>query len=102
MVSGTFDRIAYFYRIYDGNLVRLLSSSRSDFFQGGLEYFLNSPHPAFTLLFGQGFEYRLEHFGRLGLIEMDLFDAFFALGFLGVLFLLILLGYYAAMALKKK
>ncbi|MBC1475736.1 hypothetical protein HB852_14060 [Listeria grandensis] len=101
MVSGTYDRMTYFYRLYDGNLVRLLSSSRSDFFQGGLEYFLNSPHPTFTLLFGQGFEYRLEHFGRLGLIEMDVFDAFFGLGFLGVCLLGIMLGYYGAVAIKK-
>ncbi|EMG27190.1 O-antigen ligase family protein, partial [Listeria fleischmannii] len=101
MIAGTYDRMVYFYHLYDGNLVRLLSSSRSDFFEGGLHYFLTSPHPVFTMFFGQGFEYRLENFGRLGLIEMDFFDAFFGLGILGILFLVILLGYYGAIAIKK-
>ncbi|MBC1418729.1 O-antigen ligase family protein [Listeria fleischmannii] len=101
MIAGTYDRMVYFYHLYDGNLVRLLSSSRSDFFEGGLHYFLTSPHPIFTMFFGQGFEYRLENFGRLGLIEMDFFDAFFGLGILGILFLVILLGYYGAIAIKK-
>ncbi|MBC1292353.1 hypothetical protein HCA00_03475 [Listeria booriae] len=101
MIVGTYDRMVYFYYLYDGNLVRLLTSSRSDFLEGGLTHFLASPYPIFTMFFGQGFEYRLEHFGRLGLIEMDFFDAFFALGILGMLFLVILLGYYIVMALKK-
>ncbi|MBC2023712.1 O-antigen ligase family protein [Listeria booriae] len=101
MIAGTYDRMVYFYYLYDGNLVRLLTSSRSDFLEGGLTHFLASPYPIFTMFFGQGFEYRLEHFGRLGLIEMDFFDAFFALGILGMLFLVILLGYYIVMALKK-
>ncbi|MBC2057637.1 hypothetical protein HCJ57_14010 [Listeria booriae] len=101
MIAGTYDRMVYFYYLYDGNLVRLFTSSRSDFLEGGLTHFLASPYPIFTMFFGQGFEYRLEHFGRLGLIEMDFFDAFFALGILGMLFLVILLGYYIVMALKK-
>ncbi|MBC1358941.1 O-antigen ligase family protein [Listeria booriae] len=101
MIAGTYDRMVYFYYLYDGNLVRLLTSSRSDFLEGGLTHFLASPYPIFTMFFGQGFEYRLEHFGRLGLIEMDFFDAFFGLGILGMLLLAILLGYYIVIALKK-
>lgn len=101
MIAGTFDRIVYFYHLYDGNLVRLLTSSRSDFLEGGLHYFLNSSYPVFTLFFGQGFKYRLESFGRLGLIEMDFFDTLFGLGILGIMFLVILLGYYINLAMKK-
>ncbi|MBC1521338.1 hypothetical protein HB912_06735 [Listeria aquatica] len=102
MIAGTYERIVYFYYLYDGDLVRLLSSSRSDFLEGGFIRFLESPYPTFTMLFGQGFEYRLQHFGRLGLIEMDFFDAFFGLGLLGILLLVLLVGYYASLAMKKK
>ncbi|MBC2173354.1 O-antigen ligase family protein [Listeria booriae] len=101
MLAGTVERMTYFYHLYNGDLVRLLSSSRSDFFEGGANAFLNDPHLNFTLLFGQGFEYRLENFGRLGLIEMDFFDAFFGLGIIGILLLTLVLGYYVWVALQK-
>ncbi|WP_240616011.1 O-antigen ligase family protein [Listeria kieliensis] len=100
LVQGTYERIIYFYYLYDGNLIRLLTSSRSHFLENGWQYFLSDPHMPLTLLFGQGFEYRLEHFERLGLIEMDFFDAFFGLGFLGVLLLFLLLGYFAFKAFQ--
>ncbi|WP_239256605.1 O-antigen ligase family protein [Listeria ilorinensis] len=102
MVSGTYNRIVYFYYLYDGNLLRLLTSSRSDFLQGSWHYFTTAPHPFFTLLFGSGFEYRIVNYGRLGLIEMDLFDAFFSLGLLGILLLLVPLGYFSWLAVQKK
>ncbi|WP_088809669.1 MULTISPECIES: O-antigen ligase family protein [Listeria] len=102
LIAGTYDRMVYFYHLYDGNLVRLLTSSRSDFLEGGLSFFLDSLHPIFTVAFGQGFEYRLEQYGRLGLIEMDFFDTLFGLGLFGILLLVTLLGYYGVIALKKQ
>jgi len=85
-VSGTYQRIIYFYHLYDGDLIRLISSSRSDFLAGGYRGFSTSPHGIATALLGQGFEYRLSQFGRFGLIEMDAFDLLFGLGYLGVFF----------------
>lgn len=69
--AGTINRITYFYHLFDGDLVRLLTSSRSEYLQGGWEYFSQSQHPFLIPLIGFGFEYRLLHFGRVGLIEMD-------------------------------
>lgn len=102
MISGTYERIVYFYYLYDKNFVRLLSSSRSDFLEGGFNHFATSSHPVFTIFFGQGFEYRLEQFGRFGLIEMDFFDALFGIGVFGVIFLLLMVGYLSIFALKNQ
>ncbi|MBC1520357.1 hypothetical protein HB912_01705 [Listeria aquatica] len=94
LIQGTYERIVYFYYLYDGNLLLLLTSSRSHFLESGWHFFLSDKHAIFTLFFGQGFEYRLEHFERLGLIEMDFFDALFGLGIFGVILLLLLLGHF--------
>ncbi|MEN2666958.1 O-antigen ligase family protein [Listeria aquatica] len=102
MLSGTFERLSYFYHLYDGDLVRLLSSSRSTFLDGGMTAFLSDPHFYFTFFGGQGFQYRLEQFGRMGLIEMDFFDAFFGFGLIGMILLLVLLGYFLKLALEKE
>ncbi|EUJ31347.1 hypothetical protein MFLO_08992 [Listeria floridensis FSL S10-1187] len=51
MVVGTYERITYFYYLYEGNLVRLLSSSRSDYLSGGMTSFLNDPKAGFTFFF---------------------------------------------------
>ncbi|WP_420911981.1 O-antigen ligase family protein [Listeria grandensis] len=101
MVEGTYERIVYFYHLYDGNLVRLLTSSRSDFLESGMMYFLEDTNFGFSFLFGQGFEYRLENFGRFGLIEMDFFDGLFGLGVLGILLLIVMLGYFLWLAFSK-
>lgn len=102
IIGGTYERIVYFYYLYDGNMVRLLTSSRSDFLEAGMDYFLRSYTPIFTLFFGQGFEYRLEEFGRFGLIEMDFFDALFGLGILGILLLSLILSYFGILAIRNQ
>ncbi|WP_260444203.1 O-antigen ligase family protein [Listeria rocourtiae] len=101
IVEGTYERIVYFYHLYDGDLVRLLTSSRSDFLESGMTYFLEDSNLGFSFLFGQGFEYRLENFGRFGLIEMDFFDGLFGLGILGILLLIVMLGYFLWLAFAK-
>lgn len=100
-VSGTYDRISYFYRLYDGDLVRLLSSSRSDFLQAGFQEFMNKENSFMVPIIGFGFEYRSIHFGRLGLIEMDFFDGLFALGFLGVFVTTAIIIYFLVLSFKK-
>lgn len=101
-VSGTFDRIVYFYHLYDGDLVRLLTSSRSDFLRGGLEEFASNKNSILIPVIGFGFEYRLIHFGRIGLIEMDFFDGLFALGLFGVFVTTTLIVYFLVLSLRKR
>ncbi|EUJ33807.1 hypothetical protein MFLO_01215 [Listeria floridensis FSL S10-1187] len=100
--SGTVDRITYFYRLYNGNLVRLLTSSRSDYMAGGYELFVDNNNNFLIPLIGFGFEYRLIHFERLGLIEMDPVDGLYALGFIGVVLTTVMLGYFFFVSLKKQ
>lgn len=100
--AGTINRINYFYHLFDGDLVRLLTSSRSEYLQGGWEYFSQSQHPFLIPLIGFGFEYRLLHFGRVGLIEMDFFDLLFSFGFIGVVVVTIMVSYFFILALNKR
>ncbi|EMG27654.1 O-antigen ligase family protein [Listeria fleischmannii] len=100
-VSGTYDRITYFYRLYNGDLVRLLTSSRSDFLQAGFQEFVSKENSFMIPIIGFGFEYRTIHFGRMGLIEMDFFDGLFALGFLGVFVTTAIIVYFLVLSLRK-
>lgn len=100
-VSGTYERISYFYRLYNGDLVRLLTSSRSEFLQGGFDEFVNKDNSFLIPVIGFGFEYRLIHFGRIGLIEMDFFDGLFAFGLLGVLVTTTMIIYFLVLSLRK-
>lgn len=99
-VEGTYVRLVYFYHLFDGDLIRLISSSRSDFLIGGMSAFLNDEWRHFTMIFGQGFEYRLANFGRLGLIEMDFFDTLFGQGFLGTSLLILMSAYFLYLAFQ--
>lgn len=99
--AGTIQRIMYFYQLFDGDLVRLLTSSRSEYLQDGWEYFSQSAHPLLLPLIGFGFEYRLLHFGRAGLIEMDFFDFLFSFGVIGILIVTMMIGYFFILAFKK-
>lgn len=101
-LSGTVDRILYFHNLYNGNLIRLLTSSRSEYLQGGWDYFTQSNHPVLVPLFGFGFQYRLVNFGRIGLIEMDFFDLLFGFGLVGILVTSSLIIYFFILAFKKK
>lgn len=99
---GTINRITYFYKLFDGDLVRLITSSRSDYLQGGWNYFIQSNHLFLIPLIGFGFEYRLLHFGRIGLIEMDFFDLLFSFGLIGLVIVTIMIIYFATLSLKKQ
>ncbi len=100
--SGMVDRITYFYRLYNGNLIRLLTSSRSDYMAVGYDFFADNRNNFLIPLIGFGFEYRLIHFERYGLIEMDPVDGLYALGFIGVVLTTIMLGYFFFLSLKKQ
>lgn len=93
LVKGTYERVQYFYKFYNGDLLSLISSSRNAFLEGASNFFFNDPNIAFTFFGGQGFEYRLQNFGRLGLVEMDFFDLFFGVGIIGTC-LFIFMGLY--------
>ncbi|WP_317912589.1 O-antigen ligase family protein [Carnobacterium maltaromaticum] len=101
MIEGTYNRMVYFYHLYGGDWVRLLSSSRSDYFKGGMTLFLTDKNFPVTFFWGQGFSYRVGHYGRLGLIEMDVFDIFFGLGVIGISLFIIMISYFLMIAFKK-
>ncbi|WP_157456733.1 O-antigen ligase family protein [Carnobacterium maltaromaticum] len=100
MVEGTYNRMVYFYYLYGGDWVRLLSSSRSDYLKGGMTLFLDDKHFPVTFFVGQGFAYRDGNFGRLGLIEMDFFDIIFGLGVMGISLFIVMIGYFLIKSLK--
>ncbi|MEN2667782.1 O-antigen ligase family protein [Listeria aquatica] len=100
--SGMVDRITYFYRLYNGNLVRLLTSSRSDYMVAGYELFADNRNNFLIPLIGFGFEYRSINFERYGLIEMDPVDGLYALGLIGVVLTTVMLGYFFFVSLKKQ
>ncbi|WP_208422414.1 O-antigen ligase family protein [Latilactobacillus fragifolii] len=101
MLSQTWIRITYFYHLYDGDLVRLITSSRSEYLKASFEKFIYGPHSIFTLFFGQGPAYRIEKFGRLGLSEMDFFDLFFNYGLIGILLFLMIINYVLKESCKR-
>ncbi|MBC2370365.1 hypothetical protein HBP99_17330 [Listeria booriae] len=100
-LSGLFIRITYFYNLYNGDLIRLLTSSRSVYLLEGWQTYIHAPAPLFTIIFGQGFEYRLLQFGRLGLVEMDFFDSLYGWGILGVLLITSVCLYFLVLSLQK-
>lgn len=102
MIEKTYERMVYFYNLYGGDLVRLISSSRSEYLKGGLNNFLTDKNASIVYLFGQGFEYREVNFGRLGLIEMDFFDIFFATGMLGTGLFILMVGYFMWLSIQRK
>lgn len=86
MIQGTIDRITYFYDLYDGNWIKILSSSRSIYFEDAVTNFVNYPQNHWIFLFGFGVENRWSFFGRAGgYIEMDFLDTFFSFGAIGLL-----------------
>lgn len=101
IISGTINRMNYFYKEYDGDLLRLLSSSRLLFLQGSLTAFFNETSFLLTFFIGQGFSYRLNEYGRMGLIEMDFFDLWFSLGTIGFLLFAFLLVFFIWQLRKK-
>lgn len=101
MIEGTYNRMVYFYYLYGGDWIRLLSSSRSDYLKKGMNLFLEDKHFPFTFFWGQGFAYREGNYGRFGLIEMDFFDIFFGLGILGVGLFIFMVSYFLVISLKK-
>ncbi|MHC5251459.1 O-antigen ligase family protein [Listeria kieliensis] len=104
-ISGTYTRITYFYHLYDGNLIRLLTSSRSEYLKLGFQSFWDPNNPLSVLWIGFGFEYRLIHFGGAGvggLMEMDFFDTLFGLGLIGTLLVSSVIGYFLILSLRRE
>lgn len=102
-IQGTIDRMTYFYRLYEGNWVKLLSSSRSIYFADAITNFKAYPGNQWVFLIGFGFANRWTFFGRQGgYIEMDFLDTFFSLGVIGSFIFLVPLIYliYRVVAMR--
>lgn len=82
-LSGVITRITYFYYLYDGNLLKVLSSSRTIFLANAVDRFLAFPNNHWILFFGFGVINRMLLFSRDGYIEMDFFDTIFSYGVIG-------------------
>lgn len=103
MIQGTIDRITYFYDLYDGNWVKILSSSRSIYFEDAVTNFVNYPQNHWIFLFGFGVENRWSFFGRAGgYIEMDFLDTFFSYGAIGIIIFLLPIIYLAYRIFKNR
>lgn len=102
MLSQTWVRLTYFYHLYNGDLIRLITSSRSEYLKASFEKFTADRYSIFVLLCGQGPTYRVENFGRLGLSEMDFFDLFFNYGIIGIILFLIVIIFLLREAFKRK
>ncbi|EOA6374016.1 TPA: O-antigen ligase family protein [Enterococcus faecalis] len=90
MLDGIVDRISYFYKVYEGNWIKILSSSRSIYLEDAWHNFLFYPKNYLILLFGFGAANRWTLFGRQGgNIEMDFFDTAFSYGFVGSIVLIV-------------
>lgn len=103
MIQGTIDRMTYFYDLYDGNWIKILSSSRSIYFEDAMANFMEYPNNHWIFLFGFGVENRWEFFGRAGgYIEIDFLDTFFSYGAIGLLVFLLPLVYLIYRIFKKR
>ncbi|MBC2369532.1 hypothetical protein HBP99_12875 [Listeria booriae] len=100
-MSGLVQRLTYFYTLYNGDLVRFITSSRSEFLDSAFRPFIDSGN-LITQLFGYGFSHRVATWGLGDLVEMDFFDVFFSLGILGLLVTLSLLLFFFVTACKKR
>lgn len=100
-VSGLIQRLTYFYNLYDGDLVRFLTSSRSEFLDTAFSSFIGTGNLV-TQLIGFGFNIRVETWGLGDLVEMDFFDVFFSLGILGLVVMLGLLFFFLIKSFQKK
>lgn len=103
-LGGLVNRIAYFYNLYDGNWLKILSSSRSIYLTDAYHNFLSFKENYLIFIFGFGYRNRWLLFGRNGgYIEMDLFDTLFSFGVVGLcLFLLPFIELFRQMSAKVK
>lgn len=95
ILSGVVRRFRYFYEIYNGDFFRVITSERNVYLVDACKQFNSFSGKTFALLFGIGFTYRWDEYGRLGgLIEMDIFDTFFSYGLVGLTLLFISIIYF--------
>ncbi|WP_348921852.1 O-antigen ligase family protein [Enterococcus rotai] len=103
VLDGVIDRMSYFYKVYEGNWVKILSSSRSIYLEDAYTGFLKYPLNYCILWFGFGAANRWSLFGRHGgYIEMDFFDTLFSYGFIGLALLIVSLVYLVIKCKKEQ
>ncbi|MBC1501989.1 hypothetical protein HB943_15415 [Listeria weihenstephanensis] len=100
-LSGLLQRLTYFYNLYNGDLVRFITSSRSEFLDSAFHSYTYSGN-LMTQLFGYGFSTRVATWGLGDLVEMDFFDVFFSLGIIGLIVTLGLLLFFFITSCKKR
>ena len=80
-------RSQYFFDLFDGNLVKFITSSRSAFLEKTLKSVNKADNPLFLHLFGGGYYIKLDKpfFGAgRRVTEMDWFDLYFSYGLVGI------------------
>ncbi|EMG28381.1 hypothetical protein X560_2298 [Listeria fleischmannii 1991] len=100
-LSGSIQRLTYFYNLYNGDLIRFITSSRSQFLDSAFQSFTGTGHLV-NQIFGFGFSLRVANWGLGDLVEMDFFDVLFSLGFIGVLVTSAVLLYFFIKACQKR
>ncbi|RDX00842.1 O-antigen ligase family protein [Listeria kieliensis] len=100
-LSDVITRLTYFFRLFDGNLLTFITSSRSTFLAASWEQFTQENSPIFYFI-GYGFSYRMKNWGIGDNVEMDLFDTLFSLGLIGLGLVLLLFSYYICLMIQNR
>ncbi|ENZ5663379.1 O-antigen ligase family protein [Enterococcus hirae] len=86
--QGFMDRASYFYNLFNGNLLKFLTSNRSTFLNETARAAFTSKYWCFFHFFGGGYFINLhapyDPFRRV-VIEMDWYDFYFSYGIVGII-----------------
>ncbi|KMT59156.1 hypothetical protein X560_1697 [Listeria fleischmannii 1991] len=101
VLAGLILRLNYFYGLYNNDLLRFFTSSRSNFLEIAFSYYTDTGNDLLRLI-GFGFNTRIADWKGGDLVEMDFLDVLFSLGVVGLLMTLTLLLYLSVKACKKR
>ncbi|WP_036064945.1 O-antigen ligase family protein [Listeria fleischmannii] len=93
--------MSYFYGLYNNDILRFLTSSRSNFLEVAFSYYTETGNFLLRLL-GFGFYTRVAEWKGGYLVEMDFVDILFSLGIIGLFVTVMLLLYLLIKACKKR
>jgi hypothetical protein len=97
------NRLTFFYVKYNGDLTRLIFSGRGTVLKNDISILNNLPNNALGVLFGYGYNYRINFFPiHGGLIEFDMFDVFFSYGIISLVLLVVLITFVVLMANNRR
>lgn len=101
VISELTGRLSYFYGLYNNDILRFLTSSRSNFLEVAFSYYTETGNFLLRLL-GFGFYTRVAEWKGGYLVEMDFVDILFSLGIIGLFVTVMLLLYLLIKACKKR